>query len=91
MRERHFPRVCRSCRAPMARQEDTCWRCGTPWSTEDGPRTTLKVIAGGAPASDRSEPPSAVPARAASDARLDADRWANEGGSVAAEAAARVR
>jgi hypothetical protein len=75
----------------MARQEDTCWRCGTRWSTEDGPRTTLKVIAGGAPASDRSEPPSAVPARAASDARLDADRWANEGGSVAAEAAARVR
>jgi hypothetical protein len=73
MRERHFPRVCRSCSAPMARQEDTCWRCGTRWASEDGPRTTLTVIAGGA-----------------SDALLDADRWTNEGGAVAAEAAARV-
>ena len=48
MRERHFPRVCRTCHAPMARQEDTCWRCGTRWASEDGPRTTLRVIAGGA-------------------------------------------
>lgn len=47
MRERHFPRVCRTCQAPMARQEDTCWRCGTPWVSEDGPRTTLTVIDGG--------------------------------------------
>ena len=77
MRERHFPRVCRSCSAPMARQEDTCWRCGTQWASEDGPRTTLRVIAGGG--------------RGVSDARLDADRWANEGGSVAAEAAANPR
>jgi predicted amidophosphoribosyltransferase len=30
MRERHFPRLCRSCRAPMARQADACWRCDTP-------------------------------------------------------------
>ncbi len=50
----------------MARQEDTCWRCGTRWTSEDAPRTTLRVIAGGA---------------------SDADRWTNEGGSVAAEAA----
>jgi hypothetical protein len=48
MRERHFPRVCRSCHAPMARQEDTCWRCGTDWASEDRPRPTLKLIAGGA-------------------------------------------
>ena len=48
MRERHFPRVCRACRAPMARQEDTCWRCGSQWASEDQPRTTLRVIAGGA-------------------------------------------
>jgi hypothetical protein len=47
MRERHFPRVCRACRAPMARQEDTCWRCGTPWASAGAPRTTLRVIAGG--------------------------------------------
>jgi predicted amidophosphoribosyltransferase len=31
MRERHFPRVCRSCQAPMARQEDACWRCAAKW------------------------------------------------------------
>jgi predicted amidophosphoribosyltransferase len=70
MRERHFPRVCLTCSAPMARQEDTCWRCASQWVSEDAPQRTLKVIDGG---------------------RLDADRWANEGGSVAAEAAAPVR
>jgi hypothetical protein len=74
MRDRHFPRVCRSCHAPMARQEATCWRCGTQWASEDGPRTTLTVIVGGAQAY-----------------RLDDDRWANEGGSVVAEAAALPR
>jgi hypothetical protein len=58
----------------MARQEDTCWRCGTQWASEDGPRTTLRVIAGGV-----------------SDARLETDRWTSEGGSVASEAAGRVR
>ena len=52
MRERHLPRVCRSCQAPMARQEATCWRCGTRWASEDGPRTRLKVIAGGGLAED---------------------------------------
>ena len=46
-------------------------------SPEGEPRTTLRVITGGA--------------RDASDARLDADRWTNEGGSVVASAvAARV-
>jgi hypothetical protein len=75
MRDRHFPRVCRSCHAPMARQEATCWRCGTQWASEDGPRTTLTLIAGGAQAADRP----------------DADRWANGGGSVVAEAAALPR
>jgi hypothetical protein len=91
MRERHFPRVCRSCSAPMARQEDTCWLCGTQWAAEDGPRTTLKVITGGAQAGDRPEPAIAVAARAACDARLDADRWANDGGSFASRVAARLR
>jgi hypothetical protein len=61
----------------MARQEDTCWRCGTQWASEGEPRTTLRVIAGGA--------------GDASDAQLDAERWANEGGSVVVSAvAARV-
>jgi hypothetical protein len=32
----------------MARQEDTCWRCGTEWGSEDEPRTTLHLIAGDA-------------------------------------------
>jgi hypothetical protein len=32
----------------MARQEDSCWRCGTAWATEDRPRTRLRVIAGAA-------------------------------------------
>jgi predicted amidophosphoribosyltransferase len=31
MRNRHFPRLCRSCDVPMARQDDTCWSCGAPW------------------------------------------------------------
>jgi hypothetical protein len=41
MRDRHFPRVCGSCDAPMARQEDACWSCGTRWASEDEPRTAL--------------------------------------------------
>ena len=38
MRDRHFPRICRSCQAPLARQEHACWRCGTDWAIEDEPR-----------------------------------------------------
>jgi predicted amidophosphoribosyltransferase len=48
MRQRHFPRLCRSCRAPMARQEDRCWRCGVQWASEGRPRNALRVIRGGA-------------------------------------------
>jgi hypothetical protein len=32
----------------MARQEDTCWRCGTESASEDKPRTTLHLIRGDA-------------------------------------------
>jgi hypothetical protein len=67
MRNRHIPRLCLNCQAPMASDEDTCWRCGVEWASEQGPRTTLRLIPG--------------------DARLDTERWKNEGGSVAAEAA----
>lgn len=74
----------------MARQEDMCWRCGTEWASEDAPRTTLKVITGGARAANRAKPAIAVAARAASDARLAVDRWANEGGSYASDATVRV-
>jgi predicted amidophosphoribosyltransferase len=28
MRDRHLPRLCPFCTAPMARQEDVCWNCG---------------------------------------------------------------
>ena len=48
MRERHRPRVCRHCRAPMARQENACWRCGTEWAPEEEPRTSLRLVPGGA-------------------------------------------
>jgi hypothetical protein len=49
----------------MAGQEDTCWRCGAQWASEDVPRTTLRVIPGG-----RLTPPPTKPAQAA--AVLDA-------------------
>jgi len=55
MRSRHFPRVCRHCNAPMARQEDACWRCGTEWASEDVPRIALEVLPGGAPEATRLE------------------------------------
>jgi hypothetical protein len=32
----------------MARQEDTCWRCGSEWASEDEQRTTLRLIPGDA-------------------------------------------
>jgi predicted amidophosphoribosyltransferase len=32
MRHRHQPRLCGTCRAPMARQQDACSRCATPWA-----------------------------------------------------------
>jgi hypothetical protein len=74
----------------MARQQDTCWRCGTQWASEDEPRTTLTVIAGGAQVEERPDPAIALATRAASDARGDEDRWANEGGSFVTETAARA-
>jgi hypothetical protein len=30
----------------MARQDPTCWRCGTQWVSEDRPPMTLRVIQG---------------------------------------------
>ena len=37
IRARHHPRLCRTCQAPMARQETSCWRCGA--ACEAGPAT----------------------------------------------------
>jgi predicted amidophosphoribosyltransferase len=43
---RHFPRVCTSCGAPMACQEDTCWHCAEAWGQEpQAPRRTLRLVA----------------------------------------------
>jgi hypothetical protein len=47
MRNRHFPRLCHSCQAPMGGQEDACWRCGVTWTPEQAP-AALRLIAGGA-------------------------------------------
>ena len=38
MRDRHLPRLCHHCSAPLARQEEDCWRCGTVWPAESPPR-----------------------------------------------------
>jgi hypothetical protein len=84
MRQRHIPRLCQ-CGGPMARQAETCWRCGTQWASENEPRTRLRVIPGGAPAAGAGNE------RAARPARIDMDRWADEGGSVPLEARARLR
>lgn len=83
MRQRHAPRLCQSCRGPMARQAQTCWRCGTQWASEEQTRTRLRVIPGGAPATSGGQ-------RAVSAARSDMDRWAGEGASVALETRARL-
>jgi hypothetical protein len=48
MRKRHFTRLCGSCDAPMARQEDTCSRWDADWNSKDKPRLALRVIPGGA-------------------------------------------
>ena len=70
MRDRHLPRLCGHCHAPMARQEDTCWRCGTQWVSENAPATALRVIPGGAP----------------DVTHIDDERWVGEGGRVDCEA-----
>jgi hypothetical protein len=94
MRDRHFPRLCRSCQAPMARQEDACWRCGIQWASEDGRGTALRVIPGGVSTEVADAPRPGIAAtvigdaRAATQARLDADRWIDEGGSLGSEATA---
>jgi hypothetical protein len=53
----------------MARQDDSCWRCGVQWATEGAPRPVLRAIAG-----ERLARPAA-----------DTDRWMGEGGSIGSE------
>jgi hypothetical protein len=58
------------------------------WAVEDEPRTALRVIPGGAltPAADAPEPAIAAASngslRAATEARVAADRWSDEGGHL---------
>jgi hypothetical protein len=48
MRDRHYPRLCRSCDAPMARQDDTCWSCEAAWDyRRSARRHAHRVIPGG--------------------------------------------
>jgi hypothetical protein len=89
---RHFPRLCGSCGAPMARQEDTCWHCGAVWHDPVVP-SDMTVTPGVIPAPDVSpdEPRLSVPAAPPSDAmRPDTARWADEGGSRPPEAPTRA-
>jgi hypothetical protein len=75
MRERHFPRLCRTCDAPMARQERSCWSCGSAWQADPQP-------AGAASAREiRVRARRRAPAH-----RTNADhRWADDGGRIFAE------
>lgn len=35
MGNRHTPRLCRACTAPMAGQEETCWSCDAAYRSVD--------------------------------------------------------
>jgi hypothetical protein len=48
MRDRHLPRLCRSCDSPMAGQEDTCWSCEAAWEYRRSARRNAQhVMPGG--------------------------------------------
>jgi hypothetical protein len=96
MHSRHFPRLCRSCDAPMARQEDICWSCGAAWDYRSARQNRRRVITGADAASVDGGGQSTAPADignvpAVAQARLAVDRWADEGGSLAAEEPRRGR
>jgi hypothetical protein len=48
MRDRHLPRLCRSCDVPMARQEDTCWSCEAAWDYRRSARRNAERVIPGA-------------------------------------------
>jgi predicted amidophosphoribosyltransferase len=77
MRDRHIPRLCRSCAAPMARQRDDCWRCGVEWASAEPSRPKLRLVP-------------AVPIAAEVEARVSARRRGDDGGSYAEPPARRV-
>jgi hypothetical protein len=81
MTDRHVPRLCRRCQAPIARQDPSCWRCGAQWASEDTPPTKLRAIAGGLLTHPVAEP-------AGTERRDDDERRTNEGVSMGSEAPA---
>jgi len=96
MRDRHFPRLCRSCDAPMARQQDTCWSCAAAWDDRTATHRARPVLhSGHAAHPGRGDQPSGPMViggrRAVAQARLDLARWADEGGTVADEGSRRIR
>ena len=47
MRNRHLPRLCSECQAPMSSGADTCWRCGAEQvAAETAPAVTAGREAG---------------------------------------------
>lgn len=95
MRSRHFPRLCRSCDAPMARQEDTCWSCGAAWDRPAATRNAWDVIPGGRAAGRRRGDQPPVPAiiseaRTAAQARPEVDHLVDEARPLAAEGSQRI-
>jgi hypothetical protein len=88
MRGRHFPRLCGSCDAPMAHQQDTCWSCAAAWDERTATQRARRVIhrsdAACPGGGDQPPGPGVIgKARAVAQEGLDVDRWADEGGSVA--------
>jgi hypothetical protein len=70
MRARHFPRLCRSCEAPMARQEDSCWRCKAPWIDREPTLVTRRLFPGSLAAGRASTPERMISTTSSSDAPI---------------------
>ena len=56
---------------PKESATDSCGRHGVQWATEEQPRPTLRLVAGGAD----------------DNARSDVERWINEGGTFRSDVA----
>jgi hypothetical protein len=95
MRERHFPRLCRSCDAPVARHEDSCRRCETGRRDRSARQSARLVVprghAGRLTGGGQSSAPAVTGgARAVAQARLARHRLAGKGGSRIAQRSRRV-